>query len=244
MVQVCCVSFAGVIPKRMHQPRRTWIPPDKTHLDRDDDATGPRVHHERLHLQAHTLAALRCGIARRGDGRRGRQADVRPQPVGQAAGKGVCGRELHVERLAHLCLELFHRGESFLARRLGVLRARVDVLRESVRLTFLPAVRSTRSAYLQAAKLYATPIWSCRFTGKSGLTYDEALDAEEESNAYLAQVRYPSFATPDPHRPMQRAYRSPTTAVPAALRSVRRRGRAAQHAFAPRRSEGHRRDIR
>ncbi|XRB08777.1 ATP-utilizing chromatin assembly and remodelling protein [Pycnococcus provasolii] len=56
-------------------------------------------------------------------------------------------------------------------------------------------VFTSYSSYLKAAKLYATPIWCCRFTGKSGLTYDEALEAEAESTAYLAQFP-PYFAAP------------------------------------------------
>lgn len=39
--------------------------------------------------------------------------------------------------------------------------------------------------YLEHFALKSRPLWMCRYTGKSGLTYSEALDSETQSEAIL-----------------------------------------------------------
>ncbi|KAJ4462671.1 putative bromodomain adjacent to zinc finger domain protein 1A [Paratrimastix pyriformis] len=43
--------------------------------------------------------------------------------------------------------------------------------------------------YLDAIDLYQSSVWSCRHTGRSGLTYQEALDSEQESLEKIESLR-------------------------------------------------------
>lgn len=46
----------------------------------------------------------------------------------------------------------------------------------------------TYEAYLKQMELYNTASWSCRYTGKGGLTLEEAQEAEHKAVAALQSV--------------------------------------------------------
>jgi len=57
--------------------------------------------------------------------------------------------------------------------------------------------------FIKKSALYRTPAWSCKFTGKSGLTYEEALEEENKALSSLSKVlsnsSMPIDVAPGPH---------------------------------------------
>jgi hypothetical protein len=50
-------------------------------------------------------------------------------------------------------------------------------------------VYASYEAYLNKAKLYDELVWSCKFTGRGGLTLEDAQASEHKALAALKQVR-------------------------------------------------------
>ncbi len=46
--------------------------------------------------------------------------------------------------------------------------------------------------YIATLEQYQKPIWTCRYTGKSNLTFEEALLSEKKAGAHIAQ-RFPDY---------------------------------------------------
>lgn len=51
-------------------------------------------------------------------------------------------------------------------------------------------------AFLQKKELYSQAVWACKYSGKGGLTLEEALEAEKKAAAALAGVRMCVYVLP------------------------------------------------
>ncbi len=88
------------------------------------------------------------------------------------------------------------------------------------------AAAARRSAYIARVHLYRSRDWTCSFTGKTGLTYEEAALSEARSADTGARVRALACAAA---RPLRCAAACAVQAPPAArdARADRSRSRAA-----------------